>query len=118
MPQGSAPGERRGGRQRGTPNKATAEKKADLHAALALAFARLGPEEIDKLSPAQMLRLAAHEAAKAGFVQAALSIAKDAAPYFDARPSPTDGAGDSSQEVIEIIGGLPEPEQAPDADRG
>jgi hypothetical protein len=30
MPRGSKPGERRGGRQRGTPNKSTALKKAAL----------------------------------------------------------------------------------------
>ncbi len=27
MPRGSAPGERRGGRQKGTPNKATVERR-------------------------------------------------------------------------------------------
>src|SRR5258705_11068771 len=35
MPRGSKPGERRGGRQRGTPNKATVAKTAALAAACA-----------------------------------------------------------------------------------
>jgi hypothetical protein len=35
MPRGSKPGERRGGRQRGTPNKKTAHKNAALAAAAA-----------------------------------------------------------------------------------
>ena len=34
MPRGSKPGERRGGRQRGTPNKSTALKKAAFTAAV------------------------------------------------------------------------------------
>ncbi len=42
MPRGSAPGERRGGRKKGTPNKATAEIKA-----LAQDY---GPEAIEKLA--------------------------------------------------------------------
>lgn len=41
MPRGSAPGERRGGRQKGTPNKATADIKA-----LAQEY---GPEAITRL---------------------------------------------------------------------
>jgi hypothetical protein len=35
MPRGSKPGERRGGRQKGTPNKSTALKKVALSAASA-----------------------------------------------------------------------------------
>jgi hypothetical protein len=38
MPRGSKPGEHRGGRKKGTPNKLTAEVKAALHAA----FGQLG----------------------------------------------------------------------------
>ena len=34
MPRGSKPGERRGGRQRGTPNKSTSLKKAAFNAAV------------------------------------------------------------------------------------
>ena len=107
MPRGSAPGERRGGREKGTPNKDTAQKKADLATALNLAFAALGPDEIDKMSPAAMMRLGAREAAKAGFAQAALAIAKDAAPYFDAKPEPIK-VGDEVEDRVVIVGGLPD----------
>lgn len=40
MPRGSKPGERRGGRKKGTPNKATAESRA----VFAAMFGRLAPE--------------------------------------------------------------------------
>jgi hypothetical protein len=82
---GSKPGERRGGRQKGTPNKATTARKADLHQALALVFAKFGPEFIDTLTPARLQLIAMREAAKAGFVASALAIARDVAPYYDAK---------------------------------
>lgn len=49
MPRGSAPGERRGGRQKGTPNRIT----ADIKAAILGAFAKVGGEDY--------LALQAHE---------------------------------------------------------
>lgn len=85
---GSAPGERRGGRVAGTPNKATAAKKADFHSALALVFANYSHEFIDGLTPARLQLIAMREATKAGFIQSALAIARDAAPYFDAKLAP------------------------------
>jgi hypothetical protein len=85
---GSNPGERRGGRQKGTPNKATKARKADLHHALALVFAKFGPEFIDTLTPARLQLIAMREAAKAGFVASALAIARDVAPYYDAKLAP------------------------------
>lgn len=109
MPSGAVPGERRGGRQKGTPNKATAKKKADLQEALKLAFAALGPDGIDELSPAELLRFASREAAKAGFIQAAASLAKDAAPYFNARPSAAPLPGD---ETVQRQSYIVAPEQA------
>ena len=66
MPRGSAPGERRGGRQKGTPNKVTIERRmraqAGLEAAkqtgampldIMLAVAAGGPEA-DKISDRQL----------------------------------------------------------------
>ena len=82
---GSKPGERRGGRQKGTPNKATKARKDDLHQALALVFTKLGPDIIDTLTPARLQLIAMREAAKAGFVASALAIARDVAPYYDAK---------------------------------
>src|SRR5437588_3287443 len=97
MAHGSFPGERRGGRLKGTPNKATAEKRDTLNEALKLASEQLGPEEMALLakSPANLMRFAAMELAKAGLWREATAIAKDAAPYFDKRLAPTDtGDGD------------------------
>src|SRR5262245_22406447 len=45
MPRGSKPGERRGGRQKGTPNKATAEVKV-----LAQKYAPAAIDELGRLS--------------------------------------------------------------------
>src|SRR5262245_29434827 len=45
MPRGSKPGERRGGRQKGTPNRATAEVKV-----LAQKYAPAAIEELGRLS--------------------------------------------------------------------
>jgi hypothetical protein len=103
---GSAPGERRGGRAKGTPNKAKAAERIGIAEALKVAFANIGPEAIDGMTPAQMLRLSMREAAKAGFIQAACALAKDAAPYFDRR---ADGGDEAVTGVtIRIIGGIPE----------
>lgn len=115
MPHGSAPGERRGGRQKGTPNKATAERAADIHAALATAFAALGPDFIDGLSPAALQLIAMREAAKAGFIQASLAIAKEAAPYFDAKKAPEGQKDDAGNAVIIVRGGFKPKEPEPDA---
>jgi hypothetical protein len=109
MPRGASPGERRGGREKGVPNKATAEKRAGVEAALAVAFAALGPERIDQLSPAQLQLIAMREAAKAGYVQAALAVAKEAAPYFDAKLASKISAEDGSDTPelkITIVGGF------------
>ena len=113
MPHGSAPGERRGGRQKGTPNKATAARRADVQTALTTAFAALGPEYIDQLSPAMLQLIAMREAAKAGHIQAALAIAKEAAPYFDAKATAA-GSGKDDGAIVEVRGRLPGPDQ--DAD--
>lgn len=103
---GAAPGERRGGRAKGTPNKAKTVEREDIANALKVAFANIGPEAIDGMTPAQMLRFSAREAAKAGFIQAACALAKDAAPYFDRR---ADGEEAEGGVTIMIEGGLPDP---------
>jgi hypothetical protein len=55
---GSRPGEHRGGRQKGTQNKANAEKQLAIDQALALAFAEYSHEFIDNLRPAQLQLIA------------------------------------------------------------
>jgi hypothetical protein len=85
---GSKPGERRGGRQLGTRNKANVEKNEALESALRLAFAKHGSAYIRTLTPAQFQFLAMHEAIEAGFIYSALAIADKVAPYYDARLAP------------------------------
>jgi hypothetical protein len=85
---GSKPGERRGGRQKGTPDKAVAERQTLLDQALADAFAALGPDHIEKLTPAQYQDRAWKEAAKAGHHRAAFAMAGQVAAFFDAKKAP------------------------------
>ena len=42
----------------------------------------------DTLTPARLQLIAMREAAKAGFVASALAIARDVAPYYDAKLAP------------------------------
>jgi hypothetical protein len=107
MPRGAAPGERRGGRQKGTPDKATAERQALLDQALADAFAALGPEFIDTLSPAQYQDRVWREAAKAAHHRAAFVMAGQAAPYFDAKKVAAPSGSDDDPAAVTITGGLP-----------
>jgi hypothetical protein len=60
MPRGSAPGERRGGRQKGTPNKATAEVKEAARAYTADAINTLA--QIMKAGESEAARVAAANA--------------------------------------------------------
>ena len=81
MPRGSKPGERRGGRQKGTPNK-KAPKVIQTGTAFDTAVQMIPHDVIDAMKPAEFLDLAWKLLAKAGFGQAAASIAEKAAPYF------------------------------------
>lgn len=81
MPRGSAPGERRGGRQKGTPNRVTLLKQEVLEAAEKSALAGLPEDRIDALSPLDIMLMAMRAAAKAGNLMTAAAVAKEAAPY-------------------------------------
>ena len=107
MPAGAAPGEYRGGRQKGTPNKATSLKRKEVDEALAKAFEVVPPEEIDRMTPATVMLTAMRGLVKANLIPAAISIAKEAAPYFDAKISPTPPATDEDRSIV-IKGGLPD----------
>lgn len=76
-----AQGRKTGGRQKGTPNKATAAKQAALDAAAGL----IPPEIIDRLTPAEYLDAVWKALAKSGEMTAALKVAIEAAPYFNAK---------------------------------
>lgn len=105
---GSAPGERRGGRQKGTPNKATAAKRQAVDDALAQGFALLGPVALDGLTPAQAMLHAMRVLLHAGLPGPAMAIAEKAAPYFDAKKAAT--GDDDGRDIggIVIHGGLPD----------
>ena len=88
MPRGSKPGERRGGRQRGTPNKKTALQNA------AIAAAAANPN----LSPLDfLLNLMRDETTPPDL---RLQIAQTAAPYLHDKP----GRGDASRRPKPING--------------
>jgi hypothetical protein len=58
-------------------------------------------------SPANLMRFAAMELAKAGLWREATAIAKDAAPYFDKRLAPADTAdSEDNRTTIIIKGGI------------
>jgi hypothetical protein len=108
MPRGASPGERRGGRKKGTPNRATAAKQAELDEALSLAFETLDPAEIDRLTPADVLIMSMRCLVKRKLIPQAITIAKEAAPYFNAKIAPRfEGSGESGT-LIRVIGGLPD----------
>jgi hypothetical protein len=80
MPRGSKPGERRGGRKPGTPNRRTVARKQLADLVLK-----------DGVTPLEMMLSTARELYAQGTMQAKLSaceLAKDAAPYVHPRLSP------------------------------
>jgi hypothetical protein len=102
MPRGSKPGERRGGRQKGTPNKKTALRNAALGAAAA----------DPNLSPLDYLLSVMGDDALA--LETRVTAAREALPYFHSkpqettprqrygRPAPNDSGGGGSQRSIDI----------------
>jgi hypothetical protein len=78
---GAKPGERRGGRVAGTPNKATVVRQEMLADVTAKAIEDLTAEQIDRLSPLDIMLMAMRASAKAGNLTAAAAAAKEAAPY-------------------------------------
>ena len=73
MPRGSAPGERRGGRAKGTPDKATVARQAAMAAAVADCFASMTEAQIEALMPKEIILRAMHTAAKNGDVLLAVA---------------------------------------------
>lgn len=76
MPRGSAPGERRGGRQKGTPNRATASVRAILEDAGA--------------NPAERLIALAQRAEKTGEIALAADIWSKLAAFAYPKPRPAE----------------------------
>jgi hypothetical protein len=102
MPRGSKPGERRGGRQKGTPNKKTALRNAALSAAAA----------DPNLSPLDYLLSVMGDDALV--LETRVTAAREALPYFHSKsqetaprqryglPAPNDSGGGGSQRSIKI----------------
>ena len=90
---GSAPGERRGGRQKGTPNKATVARAIELLERIRLdkdaaskpikvALEKIEDMQIAVMSPREIMLHAARVFADRGDWQAASLAARRAAPFY------------------------------------
>lgn len=104
MPAGSAPGEHRGGRGKGTRNKATIEREHERAAALAHATAQV-TEGIDlsavrSMRAVEVMRTAMLIHANAGNWDKASAWAKEIAPYETAKlaPKPEEAAAETDEE--------------------
>lgn len=107
MARGSSPGERRGGRQKGTPNKATVEREAKLAEARDRILASITPEQIAAMSPLDIMLQAMQLEAQSGEWRVAAALAEKAAPYLHPKKV-AGGDGDENDGKIIITGGLPD----------
>jgi hypothetical protein len=89
MPAGAAPGERRGGRQKGTTNKLTKARDESEKAARAVAFGSLTEDQIQALTPKDIFRLVAHHAVRTMDIPLMLKAASELAPYVHPRLTAT-----------------------------
>lgn len=107
---GAAPGERRGGKQAGTPNKITLHRKEEFDKCVHAAILEIGLEKLDAMTPAEYMRAVVFAAARAGLHQAAISVARDAAPYFNPKLSSSilEGVDPKGTVSVKITGGLPD----------
>ena len=106
---GSKPGERRGGRQKGSRNKAKIELEAKLSEARGRAVAGITTTEIAAMSPLDIMLRAMQIEAQTGEWRAAAALAKEAAPYLHAKLAPKqEDCGDENDQTVKITGGLPD----------
>ena len=103
-----ARGHKTGGRQKGTPNKATVRLAAKLAEAAGRATTGLSPPEIASMMPVDVMLFAMRIELECGQLRSAASIAEKAAPYLHARMAPRAEEGGDKELTIKIIGGLPE----------
>jgi hypothetical protein len=101
-----ASGRKTGGRQRGTPNKASAQLATELAEAAGRVTASLSPSEMANMTPLEVMLYAMRHELECGQVRLAASIAEKAAPYVHGKMAPRaeDGGGEVT---IVINGGLP-----------
>ena len=103
-----ARGHKTGGRQKGTPNKATVRLAAKLAEAAERATAGLSSSEIATMMPLDVMLLAMRLELEGGQWRSAASIAEKAAPYFHPKMAPRAEDGGDNEVTIKITGGLPE----------
>ena len=102
-----ARGHKTGGRQKGTPNKATVRLAAKLAEARERATAGLSPSEIASMMPLDVLLFTMRLEVECGQLRSAASIAEKAALRPPKMAPRAEEAGDHEL-TIKIIGGLPE----------
>jgi hypothetical protein len=93
MPRGSKPGERRGGRQKGTPNRSTVARIAIADKAAA-----------QGITPLEVMMSAMRSFYENGDMEKAVTVAASAAPYMHPRLSASSvdakHSGDMTQRVV------------------
>jgi hypothetical protein len=103
-----AKGQKTGGRQKGTRNKATVRLKAILAEATEQAMAGPSASEIASMSPLDVMHYAMKLQAESGQWRSAASIAEKVAPYVHPKMAPRAVDGGDNEVTIKITGGLPE----------
>jgi hypothetical protein len=94
------------GRPKGMRNRATLEKELALATAVRDAFITLTDEQIDKITPLEVMAICTRTAIRSGNWQLAFSAAQAWAPYVHAKLAPR--MVDSPEESqVTILGGLP-----------
>jgi hypothetical protein len=101
-------GQKTGGRQKGTPNKATVRLDAKLAEAPGWATAGLPTSEVASISPLDVMQYAMRLELQGGHWRSAAAIAKKAAPYVHPKMAPRAEDRGDNEVTIKIIGGLPE----------
>jgi hypothetical protein len=103
-----ARGHKTGGRQKGTPNEATARLAAKFAEAAGRATTGLSPSEIASMMPVDVMLFAMRLELECGQLRSAAAIAEKAAPYIHPKMAPRAEKGGDRELTIKIIGGLPE----------
>ena len=103
-----ARGHKTGGRQKGTPNKATVRLAAKLAEAAERATSSLSSSEIDSMLPLDVMQYAMRLELQGGQWRWAASIAEKAAPYVHPKMAPRAEEAGDHELTIKVIGGLPE----------
>ena len=99
---------RPGGRQKGTPNKATVRLAAKFAEAAERATAGLSPSEFASMMPLDVMLFVMRLELEGGRWRSAASIAEKAAPYVHPKMAPRAEEGGDHELTIKVIGGLPE----------